>query len=249
MIPAEDCESLALLYHLNSEPRRTEESETDGMDVPQFKEVLGDESPFRLPRSQGNSHLMQLIQSRRSCRSFREGTMPVGELAELLRAGYGLNEQPGAFCPMGFPRRSVPSAGARYPLEIYVATGRVDDVVSGLHHYNPRDHSLEFVHGGRVLDELAGLLLGQQFVRDVCAVMLLAAVFPRTLSRYGARGYRFILFEAGHVAQNVCLLATELGLGTVCLGGYFDSQLNRFLGLDGVSEASLYCVAIGYPGQ
>jgi SagB-type dehydrogenase family enzyme len=75
--------------------------------------------------------------------------------------------------------------------------------------------------------------------------VILAAVFQRTLKKYGPRGYRYVLFEAGHAAQNVCLLATELDLGSICTGGFYDGRLNRYLGLDGTSEAVLYLVGLG----
>jgi SagB-type dehydrogenase family enzyme len=72
-------------------------------------------------------------------------------------------------------------------------------------------------------------------------------VFKRTLTKYGPRGYRYVLLEAGHVALNLCLLAGEHQLGSLCVGGFLDAKLNRFLGLDGINEAIVYCVGAGYP--
>jgi SagB-type dehydrogenase family enzyme len=247
MIPSEKPEALALLYHLNSEPWKGGELETDGSDIPQFKEVVGDESPVLLPRPPVDSPLMRVIQSRRSCRSYRAGTMPIAGLAEMLRGAYGLTQDRRLPGLIDHPARSVPSAGALYPLEFYVATGTVEGVVDGLYHYSILDHSLEVLFRGKVLNELGTLLLLQHHVESACAIIIITAVFRRSLPRYGARGYRYILLEAGHATQNICLIATELGLGTLCLGGFFDSRLNRLLGLDGISEAALYCVAAGYP--
>jgi SagB-type dehydrogenase family enzyme len=78
-------------------------------------------------------------------------------------------------------------------------------------------------------------------------VIVLSANFGRTLKKYGARGYRYVLLEAGHVAQNICLTAAELGLGSLCVGGYRDRGLNHALGLDGQHEAVVYCIGVGYP--
>jgi SagB-type dehydrogenase family enzyme len=77
--------------------------------------------------------------------------------------------------------------------------------------------------------------------------LFLTAVFERTMSRYGPRGYRYVLLEAGHVAQNLCLVATELELGTLCLGGFRDAAINELLGLDPRGEGAVYAVAIGQP--
>jgi SagB-type dehydrogenase family enzyme len=116
-----------------------------------------------------------------------------------------------------------------------------------LYHYNVLDHSLEVVRLGDFRGDLRRLFLDEPRVSAAGAVLIFAAVFRRTLVRYGARGYRYVLLEAGHAAQNACLVAGSLGLGSLCLGGFFDARLNRFLGIDGVSEAALYGVAVGRP--
>ena len=86
-------------------------------------------------------------------------------------------------------------------------------------------------------------------MRNVNVIVFLAAVFCRSQKKYGPRGYRYILLEAGHVAQTLCLGATERGLGTLCMGGFRDARLNRWLGLDGIDEAVVYSVAIGHPAD
>jgi len=83
------------------------------------------------------------------------------------------------------------------------------------------------------------------FIRDANLIFFLSAVFHRSQKKYGPRGYRYILLEAGHVAQNLCLIAAEFNLGSLCMGGFYDSRLNRFLGFDGLSEAVVYSVAAG----
>jgi SagB-type dehydrogenase family enzyme len=91
--------------------------------------------------------------------------------------------------------------------------------------------------------------MAQHFLENANVLFMFSAVFHRTLKKYGARGYRYILLEAGHAAQNVCLLAAEEGLGALCAGGFIDSKLNRFLEFDGRTESVLYCVGVGYEAQ
>jgi SagB-type dehydrogenase family enzyme len=188
---------------------------------------------------------MRHIWARRSCPAFDPGAVPLADLAEVVRAACGLTGEPPAWPAP--PTRAVPSAGACYPLELYVAAAAVAGAEPGLYHYNVLDHALEVVRLGAFRSELRHLFLDQPRVADAAAVLLFAAVFRRTAARYGARGYRYVMFEAGHAAQNACLVAGSLGLGSLCLGGFHDARLNRFLGLDGVSEAALYGVAVGPP--
>jgi SagB-type dehydrogenase family enzyme len=128
-------------------------------------------------------------------------------------------------------------------------TRNVAGVPDGLQHYNVREHALERIPEGPRLEEIHAALLTDPFAREANAIFLLAAVFARSQKKYGPRGYRYIVLEAGHIAQTICLLATERGLGSLCMGGFFDGRLNGSLGLDGVAEAALYAVAVGHPSQ
>ena len=94
--------------------------------------------------------------------------------------------------------------------------------------------------------ETAAALLAQPFISNANLVIFVAAQFQRTLAKYGPRGYRYVLLEAGHVAQNLCLLAEERGLTTLCIGGFRDAKVNGWLGIDGMREAVVYGVAVGY---
>ena len=98
------------------------------------------------------------------------------------------------------------------------------------------------------MKDLGDLLLGQYFLDTANVALIFTAVFERTLKKYGPRGYRYVLFEAGHAAQNASLLAGESGVASVCVGGFRDGRLNEYLGLDGRSEAALYVVGLGYAG-
>ena len=146
------------------------------------------------------------------------------------------------------PLRAVPSGGALYPLELYVAALRVEGLEPGLYHFDPLRAG---ARGGRSGDSTAGdvaaLSTYPEIVVACAAVIFVAAVFGRTRFKYGLRGYRFALLEAGHVGQNVLLAATAFGLGAVPLGGFYDRLTDEFLGLDGVNESTLYTIAVGRP--
>jgi SagB-type dehydrogenase family enzyme len=248
MIPEHKAPALGLLYHLNSEKR----CESPSMNVPPpqtFKRILGERPAVELPLSGEDSPLLALIKARRSCRNYRAGILSLPNLADIIRGAYGMIWDPQAWDSLAPPPRAVPSAGGCYPLEVYVAALAVAGVEAGLYHYDILGQSLEAVHLGDIRDELCRHLAGQTEVAGACAVLMFAAVFQRTLTQYGARGYRYVLLEAGHAAQNTCLVATELGLGSLCLGSFCDARLNRFLGLDGVTEAVLYAVAVGFAAE
>ena len=153
--------------------------------------------------------------------------------------------QDGAIAPL----RSTPSAGGLFPLEIYAVTRDVEGLPDGIHHYAVRTHSLETIGRTSFIDAQSSFVAVEPFLRSANVIVLIAAIFDRTQKKYGPRGYRYILFEAGHAAQNLCLLATERGLGSLCIGGFLDAKLNRVLGFDGVHEAVLYGVGLGYPEQ
>jgi SagB-type dehydrogenase family enzyme len=186
------------------------------------------------------------VARRRSQRSFGDDALAVDELAALLEAGYGVTgglESPGG--DQTLPVRAVPSGGALYPLELYVAALRVTDVEPGLYHFDPLRRCLEALRTGLEPEEVAALSTYPEIVSASGALILAAAIFGRTRFKYGLRGYRFALLEAGHIAQNVVLAATALELGAVPLGGFYDRLTDEFLGLDGVNESTVYTIAVG----
>jgi SagB-type dehydrogenase family enzyme len=249
MLPAEDAYSLPLLYHANSAPWLNVEAYTEQPYEIQYKQMEGIGEPVPLPQPDRESELIKLFRRRRSSRSYLPNPLPLQNVATLLGGAYGLG--PPAELPGGlklYPR-SAPSAGGLYPLELYALVQRVPGVGEGLHHYNAVSHILEPLSAGVTPRDIWQLLLAQSFLENANLVIFISAVFERTLKKYGSRGYRYILLEAGHVAQNICLLAVEQKLGSLCLGGFADSKLNRFLGLDGINEAVIYCVGVGQPDR
>ena len=190
--------------------------------------------------------LQDVIGRRRSRRDFASGPIPGDALAALLHAGYGVTGQlePQDDRPR-VPLRAVPSGGALYPLELYAVAVRVTNLEPGLYHFDPLWPGLELLRSGLAVEELAVLSTYPDIASSCAVLIFVAAVFGRTRFKYGLRGYRFALLEAGHVAQNLLLAATALGLGAVPLGAFFDRRTDAILRLDGVNESTLYAIALG----
>lgn len=190
--------------------------------------------------------LGDVIVRRRSQRAFDRAPIGLDVLAALLHAGYGVT---GMFPAPGdgpaLPLRAVPSGGALYPLELYAAVLQVGEVAPGLYHFDPLSPKLELVRTGVTAEDLGALSSYADVVSSCAVLVLVAAIFGRTRFKYGLRGYRFALLEAGHVAQNVILAATALGIASVPLGAFYDRRADAFLGLDGVNESTLYALALG----
>jgi SagB-type dehydrogenase family enzyme len=211
------------------------------------KRLGGTSVPLPLPKQLAAS-MSETIDRRTSRRAFGEATLAADELSALLAAGYGVThsldvESGGPPLPL----RAVPSGGALYPLELFIAALRVDGLDSGVYHFDPLRSVLETVRTGLDRAEAAELSTYPEIVSDCAALIVVAAVFGRSRFKYGLRAYRFTLLEAGHVGQNILLAAAALDLAAVPLGGFFDRRSDQFLGLDGVNESTLYMVAVGAP--
>ncbi len=188
------------------------------------------------PRLKGDLSLEEAICRRRSTRSYREEPLSDDILGQLLWSAQGVVERGECL------RRTAPSAGARYPLETYVATAKF------LGHYRPAKHTLSVVRRRDVRPDLERATLGQSFIHQASAVITLTSVARRMEEHYGKnRGARYIAMEAGHAAQNVMLQAVALGLASVPIGAFQDSQVAEILGL-GPEERPLYVLAVGRAG-
>lgn len=182
---------------------------------------------------------------RRSIREYALRPLPLGTLGRLLHTSYGVRGLREVDGEWSF-HRPAPSAGARYPLEIYVATQAVESVADGIYHYDARGHALELMRPGLAQPALVDLLLGQEMVRDTNVVIVIAGNRERTMWKYGQRGYRHVLLDAGHAGQNLYLVATALGLGPAGVGGFYDVELAAFLDLP-EEEEPFYVLCIGQP--
>lgn len=197
-----------------------------------------------VPRDLPPTDLSTVILSRRSATAFDPlGGAELPDVAAVLRHGYGLNE-PEPHRPV--PSRPVPSAGALYPLDLYLVSRRVDGLTKGgLYHFDPfrsglanlqeaEDHHLENAFSDNPLS------------RDATFVVIISASFWRSRFKYGQRALRFVLMEAGHVAQNLTLTAAALGLASRCFGGFLDEHLTAVLtDHNGVDDAAVYAIVFG----
>jgi SagB-type dehydrogenase family enzyme len=189
--------------------------------------------------------LAQALGARRSERGFASSGITVRELATVLHAGYGVTRRDD---PQ--PLRAVPSGGALYPLEVYAVLARVEDADPGLYHLYPLRPALEVLSlGGSPLAALQDAAVYPEIVEGCAATLLITGMFWRSRFKYGLRGYRFTLLEAGHLAQNVVLMCAALGLAAVPLGGFYDRPVDELLGADGVNESVLYAICLGRPPE
>lgn len=183
-----------------------------------------------------------VLLNRRSSREFKIGSINLVMLSKLLFFSAGVNHLEEG---IKFSKRTYPSAGARYPLELYLVLFRpIGRLEQGIYHYNVKRHSLELIGLGDYKNELMKIC-GQGWIKEALLIILISAVFDRTQTKYGERGYRYVLLDAGHLAQNIYLTSTALRLGCCAIGGFIDDQANSLLDLDGIKESVIYLAAIG----
>lgn len=175
------------------------------------------------PQLQGPMSVEQALQQRRSRREFAADPISLQDVGQVLWAAQGVTDPSG--------RRTAPSAGARAPLEHYLAVGRVTGLRPGVYRYDPRAHALLEFRSGDLRAALAAAAAGQTWMRDAPALLVIAAVPSRTQARYGGRAEGYVQIEAGHASQNVYLQCTARGLATVFVGAFDEALLRQTLSL------------------
>jgi SagB-type dehydrogenase family enzyme len=199
-----------------------------------------------LSRSSGRSEFAQVLRNRRTWRRFSTSPVPLQQLGEILDLTFGI--QAWVDVP-GLGKAAVktsPSGGGLHPVEAYVVARKVRGLRSGIYHYDAKGHRLEWLRGGITRGTIKKYLGNQWWFADAAFYVLMTAVFPRTWWKYHyARVYRAILLEAGHLCQSFCLTATWRGLAPFCTIALADSQWEKLLGIDGVSESILYAAGAG----
>ena len=188
------------------------------------------------PEHSGGVSVEEALLERRSVRDFKDEPVSAAEVSQLLWAAQGSTGL------RGF--RTTPSAGALYPLELYIVVGHVNGLPAGVYKYVPGSHELIIIAKGDRRSDLCSAALGQPAVRRSAAVIVLSGVYGRTTAKYGERGIRYVHMESGHAAQNVWLQAVSLRLGTVVIGAFRDEEVKRMLRMaDG--EEPLYIMPEG----
>ena len=186
--------------------------------------------------------LDRVLKKRRSVREFRSQPLSLGQLGYLLWASTGIGRTED-----GFAFRTAPSAGALYPIETYVVAYAVRKLEPGLYHYAIQSHELEQLEIADLRRSVAVAALGQEMCATAPAVFVWTAVIQRSKWKYHQRAYRYIYFDAGHIAENLALAAVSLGLGTCQIGALFDDEVNNILNVDGTEETAIYMSVVGIP--
>jgi SagB-type dehydrogenase family enzyme len=178
-----------------------------------------------------NASIEECMEARRSVRGYQDKELSLQQISNLLWSAQGITEDRYGF-------RTAPSAGATYPLEIFIAKK------DGLFRYIPVSHALKQEMGKDIRKDITKSALGQGFISDAGLVVVITAVFERTAMRYGDRAVRYVYIEAGHCAQNIHLEAVALGLGSVPVGAFRDNELSKLLKLK--DEEPIYIIPVGY---
>jgi SagB-type dehydrogenase family enzyme len=190
------------------------------------------------PRPDGTISVESALRRRRSVREFGKGALTLAEISQLLWAAQGITGPEG--------QRTAPSAGALYPLEVFLVACDQDQSPAGVYRYRPQGHDLIPVVRGDQRAKLAGAALEQDRLKEAPVTIVIAAVYERTARKYKQRAERYLHMEVGHAAQNVHLQAVALDLGTVVVGAFDDAEVKRVLTL-AVNEQPLCLMPVGKP--
>lgn len=201
-----------------------------------------------LPKFASNVTIEEALAWRRSIRVYKDEPITINHLSMILWAAQGVTE-----FKYGF--KTAPSAGAAYPLELYVIIGDKCVIVEdeaylppGLYKYDCRIHAIKLVKTGDLRESLAEASLNQEWVKKAPINIVICALYERTTRIYGERGYRYVYMEVGHVGQNIYLMATALNLGAVVIGAFYDAQVKNILNTS-VKEEPLYIIPVGVPKE
>jgi SagB-type dehydrogenase family enzyme len=188
------------------------------------------------PKHSSGTSIEEALLKRQSVRDFKDKPVTLAEVSQLAWAAQGTSYRD--------DRRTVPSAGALYPIELFVVAGNVSGLPAGIYRYSPKSHELLSIEKGDKRSNLCNAALGQSSVKRAPAVLVLSGVYERTITKYGDRGIRYVHMEAGHAAQNVCLQAIPMGLGTVVIGAFRDEDVKEILRMAD-RERPLYVIPVG----
>lgn len=195
-----------------------------------------------LPKAENlDISLGRSIINRQSERDFSKKPVSCQQISNLLFYSAGIKKDGLA---RGENRRAYPSGGARYPLEIYLAVFEGKDIKEGVYHYNVKNHGLEKLLEKNCRQEFLEII-GQDLIKNASFILLISAVFNRTIIKYKDRGYRLVLLEAGHLGQNISLVSTALNIKACALGGFIDDECNKILDLEKDKESVVYIFACG----
>ena len=214
-----------------------------GAEPDAYKEYPDAELLILPPPEGGKEAFSDVVRSRKSIRKFSSKQVTCKELSFLLYACSGIRRKESRFM-----FRTVPSAGALYPVETYIVINTVDTVPQGMYHYNIRKHGLECMSAGDLRADITEAALGQDMCGSAACVLIWTAVFERCKWKYGQRAYRYVYLDAGHIGAHLSLAAAACNLGSCQIGALYDEEVNKLVGVDGIEESVVYMTAVGHPG-
>lgn len=194
--------------------------------------------PLPPPRQASAVSVEEALAKRRSVREFAGAGLSLEDAAQLLWAAQGMTQATEGL-------RTAPSAGALYPLDVFLVAGAVATLPAGIYRYEPKRHRLVRIVARDARHELASAAHLQRWIGDAAAIVVITGLYRRTGVKYGGRAERYVHFEAGHAAENLCLQAVTLGLGTTVVGAFSDAEVKRLLNLS--EEEPLLLIPIGRP--
>ena len=197
-----------------------------------------------IPGSKSVLTLDEVLRRRKSVRVFAKKPLSLEQMSYLLWASNGIQR-----IERGHEFRTVPSAGALYPVETYLVVHNVEGLACGVYHYAIREHALEEIKVGDFRRDITLAALGQRICADAAVVFVWTAIFNRSKCKYRQRAYRYVYLDAGHIGHSLALSAVSLGLGSCQVGALFDDDVNSILGVDGVEESVIYMSVVGYPAE
>ena len=192
------------------------------------------------PKLKGDMSVEEAISKRRSVRDYKSDAITLEQLSQLLWAGQGITAADFF--------RAAPSAGASYPLELFVIAGNIKGLPAGVYHYNVKEHSLSLHMKGDIREKLSTTAaFNQKCILQAPAEIAICAVYERTMKTYGKRGERYVPIDTGHAAENIALQAVALGLATVMVGAFDDKKVSEILEL-GDEMKPMYIIPVGKQG-
>ena len=196
--------------------------------------------PLSRPVLEETNSLWSILNRRRSKRRYAPDPISMTTLATLLWATQGIT-----LSARNYQFRTAPSAGALYPVETYLGIHRVSDLKQGIYHFNVLDFALEEIALGDLTEDLTRAALDQAMVGRGAVLFIWTAIMLRSMWKYRNRCIRYLFMDAGHIAQNLQLAATAMGLGCCPIGAFYDEEINQILGIDGEEETAIYLSAVG----
>lgn len=175
------------------------------------------------PKYDSKVSIERALLQRRSIRNYKDEPLTLTDVSQLLWAAQGITNSRGL--------RTAPSAGALYPIDLYIIAGKINELSYGVYKYKHSGHELVKISDGDKRAELNAAALGQSWIQQAAAQIVLSAVYERTTQKYGRRGIRYVHMDVGHAAQNIYLQAVSLNLGTVFVGAFFDNQVKEILNM------------------